>query len=497
VETIDVPPVSYGRRISDLAAERPDDTALIFAPREGAEQRLSWRDLEHRSLQVADLLAERGVGQGSMVVIGLPNCVEHVLTAIAAWKLGACTLPLRWDLPVPEREALMELSRPTVVVSAEWPEGSAPSISLQELRASTSRPATPLPDRVAEPARAMASSGSTGRPKLIVKPGPGQAVPRSPMGRIIEDPPVPSTELIPAPLYHTNGFMLLHVALFNGDCMVLMERYSPEQAVDLIERHRPHFVTMVPIMLMRIARLPDIAKRDLSSLLAVMQGGASMPHWLARAWIDLVGPERLHLMYGSTEGAGATRIDGVGWLEHPGSVGLPFHSEIRILDDDLRPLPPGEVGEIFGRMLEAEGPTFEYLGAAPPKCTPDGFASVGDLGWLDEQGYLYIADRRVDMLISGGANVFPAEVESVLFEHPAVVDAVVIGLPDEEWGQRVHALVQLREGVAEPTDEELRSFCRERLAAYKLPKTIERVPRLARTDAGKLNRSALVAERTA
>ena len=178
-------------------------------------------------------------------------------------------------------------------------------------------------------------------------------------------------------------------------------------------------------------------------------------------------------------------------------MGRPFNSEFRILDEDGRELPPGEIGEIYGRSTTAPGPTFEYVGAPPARSTPDGFASVGDLGWLDAEGYLYIADRRVDLVITGGANVFPAEVEAALLEHPGVADAAVIGLPDPEWGQRLHALWQAREPQQPPAVEELLLHCRARLVAYKVPKSFERVAALPRSEAGKLSRSALVEERRA
>jgi bile acid-coenzyme A ligase len=201
------------------------------------------------------------------------------------------------------------------------------------------------------------------------------------------------------------------------------------------------------------------------------------------------------MTYGSTENAGLSRIRGDEWLTHPGSVGRPFNSEFRILDEAGRELPPGEVGEIYGRSTASPGPTFAYVGA-PARSTADGFASVGDLGWLDAEGYLYIADRRSDMLITGGANVFPAEVEAALLEHPGVADAAVIGLPDPEWGQRVHALWQARDPERPPAVEALREHCRARLSAYKVPKSFECVTALPRSEAGKLSRPALVEART-
>ncbi len=487
--------VSFGRRMSDLAAEKPDDVALLFAPREGAERAYSWAALERRSLQVAALLKARGVGLGDMVIVGLHNSPEHVFATVAAWKLGACVLPLRADLPAWERERLIEVARPQLTLG-DWPDAPPSVVTRADLDATSDCPAEPLEDCVADPASAIASSGSTGTPKIILRPGRGERVVGDFEGPYDLDPAAGArTELIPAPLYHTNGFFLLHTALFSGDRVVLMERFEAARAADLIERHPIATLTMVPTMLLRLARLPDFDERDFSRVEAVVTGGAACPDWLARRWIERVGAQRFTFSYGSTEGVGITFIGGEEWLEHPGSVGLGRDTEIRILDPQERELPSGEVGEIFMRRTDTDEPSYRYVGAAPATRTADGFTSIGDLGWLDADGYLYIADRRVDMIVSGGANVFPAEVEAALLEHPDVYDTAVIGLPDPEWGQRVHALVEPCDAAAAPSADLLRAHCRERLAAYKVPKAFELVARLPRSDAGKLNRARLVDQR--
>jgi bile acid-coenzyme A ligase len=206
-----------------------------------------------------------------MVVVGLPNCPEHLFATLGAWKLGGCVLPLRWDLPAWERERLIEVAEPRVIV-ADW---DGAGLSRADIAASAAGRADPLPDCVPEPARAMASSGSTGRPKIIVAAGRGEDVPGVQQGPVERAPGRVRSELVPAPLYHTNGFVLAHRALFGGDRLVLMERFDAAQVVDLIERHQINVVTMVPTMLLRIARLPGVEKRDFSSLDAVWQGGAS------------------------------------------------------------------------------------------------------------------------------------------------------------------------------------------------------------------------------
>jgi bile acid-coenzyme A ligase len=282
--------------------------------------------------------------------------------------------------------------------------------------------------------------------------------------------------------------------LLEGQRLVVMERFDAARAVDLIERWQVNYAVMVPTMLLRIARLPGLHDHDFSSIDAILYGGAPIPKWVVQAWFNLVGPERFFFSYGGTEGHGLVMTRGDEWLKHEGTVGRPIDCEIRVLDENGNDLPPGEVGEIFLRRSDPS-PSFSYLGAPAPEPSVDGFRSFGDLGWLDEDGYLYIADRRVDLVVSGGANVYPAEVETALSEHSGVADAAVIGLPDPEWGRRVHALIEPADRADPPSPDDLRAHCRARLAGYKVPKSFEIVYRLPRTAAGKINRSALVADR--
>lgn len=497
--------VSFGRRIADLARAHPDDPALVFVPTEGPYRALLWGELHDAADAAARVLRRRGVGQGDTVIISVPNSPEHVVATIGAWRLGACVVPLRWDPPSWERERLLSVASAKAIV-ADW-EDIEGTVRVASLRSLPDSAGEPLEDRVPRPAQAIATSGATGAPKLIVDPNAGlfdpstvEHLPSEVMGQDASQ-----VHLVPAPMYHTNGFFIAHNALRRDELVVLMERFDAARAVQAIEDHRVTSVTMVPTMLLRIARLEGIEKRDLSSLQNVLQGAASCPPWLVRRWIELVGEQRFFMAYGSSERVGTTLIRGDEWLDHPGSVGKGLTTSIRVLDELGRPLPPGEVGEIFLRKDEDEGVApCEYRGAPPPRRTPDGFTTVGDLGWLDEEGYLYIADRRTDMIVTGGANVYPAEVESAMLEHPMVADVAVIGLPDEEWGTRVHAVVQpaLSSGSAGESGkpaalsiEELDEHCRRLLVGFKRPKSFELVESLPRTDAGKLNRSSLVAER--
>jgi bile acid-coenzyme A ligase len=488
--------VSYGKRLSDLAEMHPDATALLFVTVTGDERPVTWGELDQRSNRIARSLARIGVGQGDMVVIELPNSVEHVVCAFALWKLGACVLPLRWDLPDWERARVLAVARPAAVVGSPTGGGEWQQVSPETLEDPTVS-AKPVADRVPDPARAIASSGSTGTPKVICATGSGTFDLDS-----IENLAAHATgqrpdqvQLVPAPLYHTNGSLLTYTSLLQGQSLILMERFVAELALELIERKAVNTLTATTIMLQRMARCPDVMRRDLSSVESLLHGGAPLPQWLARFWIERVGATRFFVAYGSSENAGVCFARGDELLTHPATVGRPVNTELRIRDEQGRDLPPGETGMICVRRPGQSAPPFAYLGGASAGTDADGFTSLGDLGWVDDDGYLYLADRRVDMIISGGANVYPAEVEGALTEHAGVADAVVVGLPDDEWGERVHAIVVPADAAGAPSPEELRSFCRQRLASYKVPKTVELVASLPRSDAGKIRRGDLARER--
>jgi bile acid-coenzyme A ligase len=486
-----VEPISYGRRLTQMAAERPEGSAFIFVSQNGSEHDVSWRELDEASNRVARLLDDHGVGQGSTVVTALPNSVAHVVAMYGAWKAGACVLPLRWDLPEWERERVLEVARPTVVIG-DWEGVTGMPVLHSSVLEASGYSSDPVADRVPAPAKAIATSGSTGTPKIIVLGAPGEAIPGEPQGAAGEflghrDGQV---QLVPAPLYHANGFYVLQFGLFGAQQIILMERFVAGLAIDLIERHRVNTFCGVTIMFQRMAREPDIETRDFSSLESVLHGGAPLPEWVARKWIELVGPAHFFVSYGSSENAGIAMANGEQWLAHPGTVGKPFNTVARILDDEGVELPPSEVGEIYLRWIGQTENSFEYSGQVQARRNAEGFSSLGDLGWLDDDGFLFLADRRTDMIITGGANVYPAEVEAALSEHSDVVDCAVVGVADPEWGSRVHAVIQLR-GGATATADDLRAHCRQRVAPYKVPKTFEFTEQLPRSAAGKLRRTGL------
>ena len=480
--------MSHGARLGELAAERPSTPAIVFVSRSGAETSVTWLDLERESNRAAQHLWALGGTQGSFVAVVLPNSIAHYIVALAAWKIGACVVPLNPLSPEPERAALLELAKPGLVID-DW-EVFAGGIE--------AFPATRLPDIASQPGLAIGTGGSTGRPKIVVDPNPWARVPgviawlEAWAGLAVDQ-----VQLVAGPLYHNAPFNWSHRGLFQGNRLIVMEHFDAALAVDLIERHAVNFAFVVPTMMARIARLSDIRRRDLSSIQSIFHSGASCPAWVKREWIELIGGRRVREAFGGTEIVGCTVIDGDEWLEHPGSVGKPFATDMLILDETGLDVPPGEVGEIFMRRRDVTGPTYEYLGAPPARAARDGYQSLGDLGWIDADGYLHIADRRVDMIVTGGANVYPAEVEAALSEHPGVVDVAVIGLPHADWGRAVHAIVQPADIDDPPEITDLEQHMRARVAPYKAPKSYEFVAALPRNEAGKLRRAELARERGA
>ena len=493
--------VPYGRRLRDLASERPGAPAITFAFVDRTQRTLTFGQLDVAAIRAAHLLSGHGVSSSTLVVVVLPNGPAHVIATHAAWKLGASVLPYNPRAPRPEREQVLQVAstfRPVVTVGA-WTDGIPPDVTALEVEAAPAEAvATQLPDLTPVPGAVIASGGTTGTPKLTITEVPAAL-------RVRDGQPDLSqaqlglrpglVHLITTPLYHTSGFNWTHLEMLVGNHVVVAERFDGGLWLDLVERHRVSHAIVVPSIMQRLVSRSDIAERDLSSLEFLCHGGSVCPDWVKRRWLELVPPRGVIEAFGGTEPIGGTSIDGEEWLRHPGSVGRPTRCDLRILDPDGRDLPPEQVGEIFMRPLGAISAPFRYAGAPYHATAPGGFVSVGDFGWVDAEGYLYIADRRVDMIITGGANVYPAEVESCLSEHPLVADAAVIGLSDPRWGRRVHAVVLPRDPGLPPGAADLERHCRERLAPYKVPKTYEVVSALPRSEAGKLARRALVEAR--
>jgi bile acid-coenzyme A ligase len=477
--------VPFGTRLQQLAAADPHGTALVVVARDGTERVLSWCDLEEGANRWSRALLASGADLGERVALAVPNSVDLVLAVLGTWKAGAVPVPVRWDLPDWERERVLAVVEAAVVVDAA---------RLDAFRAlAAAQDASPVPERVPPQLNGICSSGSTGTPKVIMSERPGLwAAPMSePFLTAWEPVERPQVILVPAPMYHTNGFVTL-TFLLGGDRLVVLEKFDAALVLDVVERHRVTTFTATPTMLQRIAAVPGVGERDLSSVRWILQGAAVMPPTLLRRWFELLAPEKVVMAYGMTEQLGLTALRGDEWLVHPGSVGRGFRdTEIRILGEDGQELPTGELGDIYLRSPMTGSYTYRG-GAALLPVTADGFGTAGDVGYLDDDGYLYVVDRRVDLIVTGGANVFPAEVENALSDHPGIADVVVIGLRDDEWGRRVHAVVEPSDPASPVSGEDVIAFARGRLAAYKVPKTVELVEAIPRTAATKVSRSAMV-----
>lgn len=469
---------SFGALIADSAAADPSAPAVTCD-----DVTITRAELNSRTNRRARHYAARGVTEGSLVVLQLPNSVELVEGVVAAWKLGAVPSVIPPAMPTAERAPILELGSPALVADAPDPDGWLGESD------------EPLPFVAPPNWRASTSGGSTGRPKLIYSTRPGSADPAERTLHLRQGGAV----AVPGPLYHGAPFMFMTFGLMRGKHVGLLPKFDAEKTLKLIADIGADYVLLVPTMMNRISKLPKEVRDscDLSSLQTVLHLGASCPPALKREWIEWLGAQKIHELYAGTEGQATTWIRGDEWLDHPGSVGRPAGgAEMRAFDEAGNQLPPGEVGEIYMRPPEGTPRAYRYVGSTAR--THGEWESLGDIGWVDADRYVYILDRRTDMILSGGANIYPAEVEAALEAHPDVRAAAVIGLPDADLGQRVHAVIEPAAAARETlTEDVLREYLKNLLVRYKTPRTFEFVAGPLRDEAGKVRRSALVAARTA
>ena len=348
----------------------------------------------------------------------------------------------------------------------------------------------PLPDVIPPTWKAPTSGGSTGRPKLIVAGDPGVIDTDADPGMGVQPRRGDAGARTDVP---QRTVQLLQSWLVYGNHVITMARFDAEATLAAAHEHRPDWMLLVPTMMLRITRVDGHATYDMSSLRVVWHMAAPCPPWLKEAWIQWLGGDRIFELYAGTEAQSVTVIRGDEWMTRRGSVGKPIYGEMKVVDVDGNDAAPDEVGEIYMRAPEGRV-TYRYVGA-DAKRTDDGWESLGDMGWIDADGYVFLTDRLGDMILSGGANIYPAEVEAAIDEHPLVRSSAVIGLPDEDLGSRIHAIVQPAPDVV-ISDDELRAHLAERLVRYKIPRTFEFVLDPLRDDAGKVRRGQLRADRT-
>lgn len=474
--------VPIGDLIRHHAAIDPDAPLITIG-----ERVIRRAEFEARCSRRARLLAELGVVRDDLVTVALPNGLEFYETAFAIWKLGATPNPVSTALSDTELRAILEVGQPRLVVGIDPDRAPGHPILASRPEISSDYSDAYEPSPVPRYWKAMTSGGSTGRPKLIVDHMQGDWDPSE--GGLAQQPG--ETVLNPGPLYHNGPFLGTMMSMFSGGRVVEMGRFDPRRLLEQIERERVTWLLVVPTMMHRIARLPDAERLafDVSSLRVVLHTAAPCPAWLKQFWIDWLGPDKMLEVYTGTERQAVVTITGREALEHPGSVGrVQPGSAVRILDETGAEVAPGEVGEIFLRPDGGRGSTYHYVGAEPRALGE--WESLGDLGRIDDEGYIHLSDRRADLIIRGGANIYPAEVEAAIDAHPSVASSIVIGLPHDDLGESVHAIVQVARG-AEIDEAELRDFTAGRLTYYKVPKTFEFVDKPLRDDAGKARRSQL------
>ncbi|GII76365.1 long-chain acyl-CoA synthetase [Sphaerisporangium rufum] len=489
-----------------IAAADPGRRALVDT--DGSVT--TYGELLARVNQVSHGLRARGLSRGDVVAGVLPNGIDAVIMLLATGQIGLYHVPVNWHLTAAEIAYILGDCDARVVVHRE--PGGAPAATVREAceaagigpealydgyaGLAAGQPATAPPDRSAG-AVMWYTSGTTGFPKGVQR-RLGDAPPEqvAAMGvrfaaAVCDLRSGDDVHLVTSPIYHSAPCAHVQLALNLGHTLVIAPRFDPEVILDLVARHQVTNALMVPTMFHRMLRLPESVRRryDVSSLRQVVHTGAACPVAVKQAIMDWWGPV-LYEYYGSTEATIAFAAKPLEWLARPGTVGRPAPTfEVRILDDDGAELPPGEPGLVYVRSpLTA----FEYR--KDPARTAAGMRgdwyAPGDIGYLDAEGYLFLCDRRTDLIVSGGVNIYPAEVEAALLEHPAVADVAVIGEPDEEWGHRVVALVQPAAGLTggPALTTELLAHCAPRIARFKHPRVIVYRDELPRTPTGKLSR---------
>jgi fatty-acyl-CoA synthase len=481
--------------------------AVVLAP---SGTVVTFADLEARANRLAHFLRRAGLAPGDTIAVLMENN-EHIHAAMwAARRSGLYYTLVNTHLSVAEVAYIVADSGAKAVLSSSAMRPLCEQLPIDGLAAAAiadddldgwqrypecaaTQPSTPIPDE-RDGLLLQYSAGSTGRPKGIRRPL-SSATPRltTPVFEalgVTQD----SVYLSPAPTYHTAPAMWTMAAQAVGATTVVMERFDAELALQSIERYGVTHAQFVPSMFVRMLRLPETTRRryDLSSLRRVVHAAAPCPPEIKHQMIDWWGPI-VDEYYGSSEGAGISFIRAEEWLERPGSVGKPMLGEPHILDEHGNELPVGEVGDIF----YGGGYPFEYLNDEAQTMnsrSAEGWVTVGDVGYVDGDGYLYLTDRRNHMIISGGVNIYPQETENMLISHPLVVDAAVFGIPDDVMGQAVKAVVQLTDPARASADlaADLMTWLRDRLAHYKCPRTISFEAQLPRTDAGKLYKQRLI-----
>jgi len=487
--------------IARFAQDAPGRPALITGAT-GAT--LTFGELDLRSRKLARYMNSRGIAKGDHIAVMMDNCADYFMVCWAAQRLGLTYTPINWHLAANESAYIIEncgakalivseKTRPVVEAIGDILQGVAVALTtgtpfgkFENIKSIIDQ--TPDgPDIGQYEGNIMFySSGTTGRPKGIshklVEVPWGQLAPLAAYLRYAYGLGRDTVYLVPAPLYHAAALGWSMLVLRAGGTVVVMEKFDALEALRLIEAHRVTHAQFVPTMFVRMLRLSDQEKRrhDLSTLKMAIHAAAPCPPQIKRQIIEWFGPI-VHEYYAGSEGNGLTAADSTTWSAHPGTVGKAVFGEIHIVGEDGEVLPAGADGLVYF----SGGSDFEYY--KDPEKTASvhhagGWTTLGDIGHLDAEGFLFLSDRRTDLIISGGVNIYPKEIEDVLIQHPAVLDVAVIGVPNIEFGHEVKAVVELNPGVSRSSElaDDMIAYCRARIAAYKCPKSVDfaTLPRL-------------------
>jgi long-chain acyl-CoA synthetase len=484
---------------SDAATRDPNGIAL-----DDLSRRRTWAELRDRSTRIARFLRERiGLGADDHVAILMGNRVEFVELTLGAFLAGVWVTPINRHLQADEIGYVIDDSGARVLFTDPAHDAAARDHRAQVVVAGEDldqllHDASDEPMPLDGPAGGTMfyTSGTTGRPKGVKRarvPQLGAALDAMGTSGMTLGLDGSGPHLITGPLYHAAPLLFAMYDQANGAPLVIMPRWDDELALDLLQdRAIPH-THLVPTMFVRLLRSREARPRafDPSALRLVLHGAAPIAPTVKRRMIEWWGPVLVEY-WGATESGVCTLVDAVDWLAHAGTVGRPIATfEVFAVDDSGMRLPPGDVGSLYCRHRHRTD-VFEYHGA-PEKTAAaylePGVFTLGDVGYVDADGYVYLSDRRSNMIVSGGVNIYPAEVEQVLQQHPAVADVAVFGVPDEEWGESVKAAVELMDGVAASGELEadIIAFGRRHLAAYKAPRSIDFEARLPRHPTGKLH----------
>jgi long-chain acyl-CoA synthetase len=488
------------------AKTKPDAAAYIMA---GSGETVTYRQLDERSNQGAHLFRSLGLKTGDVIGVLLDNHPRYFEVAWAAQRSGLYYTCISSKLSAGEIDYIMKDCGAKVLITSagvgpvidELPallpgvklfmvgEARAPYESFEAARSGF--PATPIADETAG-SDMLYSSGTTGRPKGVKPALTGGAIDEptslAQLAQGLFGFTPESIYLSPAPLYHAAPLRWCMSVQRLGGTVVVMEKFDPETALALIEKHKIDVGQFVPTHFVRMLKLPEEVRRkyDVSSMRSAVHAAAPCPIPVKEQMIAWWGPV-IQEYYAGTEGNGFCYISPQEWLEHKGSVGRCMTATLRICDEDGEPVPPRTEGQVY---FEG-GPELSYHNA-PEKVKEStnkyGWTTLGDVGWVDEDGYLYLTDRKSFMIISGGVNIYPQEVENLLITHPKVADAAVVGAPDEEMGEKVVAVIQPMAGI-EPDDalrNELMAFCRANLSHVKSPRLLDFMEELPRHPTGKL-----------